>query len=132
MRELKFRAWDKHEKKFIYKFLMSSTDDKDSDDWTCPLTLGEHNGHTEWLNNDQLIISQYTGLKDKNEKPIYEGDILRYADTVCVVEFEEKYARFILRDMSDDFPLSFDARLLADMEIIGNIHENPELLKEAK
>lgn len=80
-----------------------------------------------------VIIERSTGLKDKNGKEICEGDIVNYADEcTCVVQYEDEGARFIHRDLLDDFPFGFNSfekyseKLL---EVIGNIHKNPELLE---
>lgn len=93
----------------------------------------------------EYIIEQYTGLKDQNGKEIYEGDIVRY-----VSEGEDIYLAVIKRK-DEDKELSYwltgfvyepfatvdeeelteeEYESLGGMEIIGNIHENQELLEE--
>ena len=68
-------------------------------------------------------VGQYTGLKDKNGKMIWEGDILSLrTGRPHVVGFAD--GAFILEDSA--IPMSFAIKF----EIIGNIHDNPELLKE--
>ena len=76
-----------------------------------------------------IILMQFTGLKDKNGKEIYEGDIFTFTNgprkTVAKVVFEE--AMFKMKDNN-----GWGAMILqreGDMEVIGNIYENPELLK---
>ena len=98
-------------------------------DWT-----GAKRGKPEdvhYIVNDQDInyavspstVGQYTGLKDKHGKRIFEGDILSLrTGRLYVVRFED--GAFILEDSA--IPMSFAIKF----EIIGNIHDNPELLKE--
>lgn len=88
-------------------------------------------------------IGEYTGLKDKNDKMIFEGDIVTYADAVA--DFEGYHDDVFLNcgevgisawdgiyftnrqtvDMSD----LYESETMVDCEIIGNIHDNPELLE---
>ena len=84
-----------------------------------------------YIVNDQDInyavypstVGQYTGLKDKNGKLIFEGDILLFrAGRTHVVRFED--GAFILEDTAIPIPFAIKS------EIIGNVHDNPELIKE--
>lgn len=63
---------------------------------------------------------QYTGLKDKNGKEIYEGDICRYGEMIYQVVFNGG---------SFEFDCLYPFGVQSSCEIIGNIHENQELLK---
>lgn len=78
---------------------------------------------------------QCTGLKDKNGRLIYEGDIIRlpwqaeWPDLIGVVKFNELYASFLLsKTITDRAEQSFWWN--NSKEVIGNIHENPELLED--
>lgn len=111
-----------------------------NEDYVCIAKLNEYNKTVEYK-----TLGQYTGLNDKNGKKIFEGDILRYYDDeIQIVEwnkefsnlmlhtyckYERKKGRKVVIENSDgwnwlhDYPLN-------KMSIIGNIHDNPELLKE--
>lgn len=80
----------------------------------------------------ESVVTQYTGLNDKNDKNIYEGDILNdNYERWFVVFWKENEASFWIRKYNDDeiYPLTEDVK--NEMQIIGNIFENPELLKKA-
>lgn len=84
---------------------------------------------------DDVVIEQCTGLKDNNGKLIYDGDFLDYKGEVCLVFWSEPTACFgvMLQDSGyTDYAGDIKRSDLysIDAEIIGNIHENPELLKE--
>ena len=77
----------------------------------------------KWFEVDPSTIGQYTGMKDKHGKKIFEGDILSLrTGRPHVVRF--KNGAFILEDSA--IPMSFAIKF----EIIGNVTDNPELLKE--
>lgn len=77
---------------------------------------------------DEVIIEQYTGLKDKNGKEIYVGDIVEYDfnNEVGVCKFD-LYGVYFEREDGDTFGTTED--MLKELRVIGNIHENKELLK---
>jgi uncharacterized phage protein (TIGR01671 family) len=72
-------------------------------------------------------LQQFTGLKDKNDREIYEGDIVRCIDIISEVTWDNEYGCFQIicgRSMNDDL-LGNHIKII---EIIGNIFENPELM----
>ncbi len=79
---------------------------------------------------DPVTVSQFTGLLDKNGRKIYEGDIFKTTDSNgdcrVRVDWDEENARFIGRDQRGRIWYVGREPLI---EVIGNIHENPELLK---
>ena len=85
---------------------------------------------SSWLVEDFAVVEQYTGLKDKNGKEIYEGDIVKGEMGVFEVKWFDLVAGFMFRpNMSMKYHPPFNSEQLKAMEAIGNIHENPELLK---
>jgi len=85
----------------------------------------------EYSQPTDSILMQYTGLKDKNGVEIYEGDILKdhsEDDIVLTVVVWNNFNCGFYTDYSND-PL--EAYACEDYEVIGNIHENPELLENS-
>lgn len=118
MREIMFRAWNDEEK------VMISADDLAFETYL-PLWM-QFKGST-------LTFMQYTGLNDKNDKEIYEGDIIEIVDSIgshiCVVKFIN--GCFVSVELGD----SDEVCLREDIDnfphtIIGNIYENTELLSK--
>lgn len=84
----------------------------------------------EYIKTDTLC--QFTGLKDKNGKDIFKGDILKTAtDKPMIVEWSDKFASFVLNRSGWAFSHWFgESCNPEDCEVIGNKYDNPELLSE--
>ena len=124
MRELKFRAWVYYGEKL--------KEPNYSLDYDCLDRFFED--HDE--NDIDQCIEQYTGLKDKNGKEIYEGDIIQEKGllSLTLVEWDKNNARYITEVLDKSKHVSstfyFDIFTALECEVIGNIHENPELLEQ--
>lgn len=82
----------------------------------------------EVLEIDPTTLGQYTGLKDKNDKEIYEGDRLGEDNYKLVVVFRDgKFHPHYDNGNAEQYE-SYDYRWYRDLEVTGNIHENKELL----
>lgn len=91
-----------------------------------PAEMTDING-VSGIEVDYKTIGQYTGLTDKNGKRIFEGDIAEYEGKYYVVRYSEKYARFIFTRIGSEYAV-FTVFDYERCEVIGNIHDNPELL----
>lgn len=132
MRILKFRIWDTFNKKWIKQ------------GWSNGIYQPEYfidvEGSVRQLNYDSLdivndvIVQQFTGLKDKSGREIYEGDIIKDKQNwLYEVKFFQEYAIFDMEVFKQDNNpgYCYNTRLHESklIEIIGNIFENPELLE---
>ena len=112
MREIKYKAWDMKKKEWVIK----------------PTTLqdlvAEEYYPADWV--DKVIWVEYTGLKDKNGKPIFEGDVLS-------PNTEDDKSKLEVRFEEGAFVTSFGTNIKEVSklcEVIGNIYENKDLLND--
>ena len=128
MREIKFRAWDK-EKKIIGNVLGIDILHKEM------FFSNENVNCYEHADFKDIELMQYTGLKDKNNKEIYEGDIvkLRANHGIGVVKYYDEWGAFVVEYIKPR-PLTVLGMnyYKEDIEILGNIYENSELIKEVR
>ena len=122
-REIKFRAWDKERK------VMDRWDKSDSPLLTFEgeIVTPDSAGGTKYFEREYILM-QYTGLKDKNGKEIYEGDII---EEECRL-FKAKivfYCGAFFAQVDEDKTRILLSVCAETNKIIGNIYENPELLK---
>ena len=113
-----------------------------SDMWFNVDSLGEIGLNDAVMNDyitvspDEIELMQSTGLKDKNGKEIFEGDIVDYKGRKAVIKWHGSYASFIYRfvDELKERVSEWDPLFLAyyHFEVIGNIYENKELLENCK
>jgi hypothetical protein len=104
MREIKFKVWDK--KYGHFNDIILELPRELNEDWT-------------GLNYGDLVLLQYTGLKDKNGKEIYEGDVIDTDTMKAVVEYR------VDSFMCGNTTLLFSIR----GQVIGNVYEHPDLIK---
>ncbi|WP_261980067.1 YopX family protein [Lactiplantibacillus plantarum] len=132
---IKFRAWDKVQNKMLLPdniefihgqayWAEASTDGQDE----C-----SNDGKVDGI-GALFELEQFTGLTDVNGKDIYEGDILKtkagliqiVEEGILAIDREDIISGFYANNLSDEKPHTFSY----DDEVIGNVHENPELLEE--
>lgn len=131
MKNFKVKAWLKIENKMVniigidfnYEYIRYTEDDN------------LFNSDYKVAEFRDIELLQYIGMKDKNNKEIYEGDILKLRDNhgIQLVKYHDEWSAFIVESQKDEsvgvLGLYFNKE---DFEIIGNIFENSELLGESK
>ena len=88
-----------------------------------------HSEISEWEEVIPETIGQYTGLCDKNDKKIFEGDIVRRNAAPMVVAWNENDGSFMTECFIDNIRCVNSLLGHKQLEVIGNIHDNPELLE---
>ncbi len=126
MREIKFRAWHKEKKEMGEVRIL---------DLVCEIVQVKiENVYGMW-NFEYIELLEFTGLQDKNNKDIYEGDILKYKymfqdkmSTLEVVWNDERNGFYLYSEREEQF-FVLETELKKQFEVIGNIYENSELLE---
>lgn len=121
---LKFRAWEPETKYMNDQVRVTSNRFGSDEVWV------EATESFGWIELKPEHLMQSTGLKDKNGVEIFEGDIFKEGFGFYVVAFLREEARFVLK--ASDFWLPVSESLVREMELVGNIYENPELLEVAE
>ena len=148
MREIKFRVFDKKIGKIFKAHDLRFTAEEAIYE-VCHDTIRDDGGkHWEFTDFKEVVLMQYTGLKDKNGKEIYEGDILEYVSYMRdenkrkeIVEFDEKCGGWYVHKQADtlsdvlfkqhneewQLKQNYKPSIKHKVRVIGNIYENPEL-----
>lgn len=127
MREIQFRAWENGQ--MYYQVQAGGFKD------TAPTIYVEKNNVYEWVNStSENPVMQFTGLKDKNEKEIYEGDILQHHKYKEIVEvyWQQDSCGFCLKSDGGTWNAFLGGLCSKHIEIIGNVWEHPHLLAPEK
>lgn len=124
----KYRAWDVHEKKMFTNDQLITWNGNVYANDSSKLNVDNLKG---W-SIDEKYLMQFTGLKDKNGKEIYESDIVKFSiddgfnyciDEIGIVDFRYGFSGFIVNNQ-------FYLCDLTEIEVIGNFYESPDLLLE--
>lgn len=122
----KFKAWDTVEKKWLWITGFKTKETSESNGYTLDGIF--HDG--DYVGIENIIVVQYTGVKDKDGKEVYEGDIVGDHIGTGIVEFKHAGFRVNYKDGYCKWFFDYLASEYKTIEIIGNIYEKPELLSD--
>lgn len=146
MRDIKFRAYIKDTNKRVPSEMNKIVEVKSLHLGSRKVIIGYSKSPSNYGNYsisfDDIELMQYTGLKDKNGKEIYEGDIIHINDDFLnefnyLVEWNEEYLRYYLYSVDKEKLNKLGGILEAhlnslEVEVIGNIYDNPDLLEKGE
>lgn len=135
MKNIKFRVWDADSKKY-WNIENWHVEDEYIDLIEPNNSNANPNVKRIWKKESDVVIEQYTSLKDVNGKPIYEGDIVKssykYAQPkISQIIMENGNSYITGEDLATGNEMLVSNHV-GEIEAIGNIHESPELLEEFK
>ena len=133
MRDIKFRCWDTENKEML------EVQELDYEDSYNGQPMIRTTMYSDYFDTEDMILMQYVGLKDKNEKEIYEGDIVKFRfkddreefpDLIGYIEYQTTFTAFII--MSNQGSFKIDITEIKFIEVIANIYKNLELLEKGE
>ena len=116
----RFRAWLKNDKEMIEVRVI---------DWN-NMIVDSFNPYIE-IPLEKVILMQSTGLKDLNGVEIFEGDIVRFFDSLYTVFYDIKEGSYRLKPHDDRWVVDYMSNFSSEesFEVVGNIYENAELME---
>lgn len=132
MREYKFRG--KSDDEWVYGMLVKvnegDTEHREPFEYKIQTDEKEYGEYNNYFVTDNNTIGQYTGILDKNKKEIYEGDIVKDAWGInMLVKYINTGFYLCRKNTNGEYSKISNWRNLQTKEVIGNIYDNPELLK---